>query len=110
MKKQFKPILLLLLISMVISINSNASIIEKNDSTIGNNVNTLKVSNASMSSMELRLIEIKNMDKSLLSASEKKDLRQEVRAINNAREKNTSGVYLSVGAVIIILLLLIILL
>jgi hypothetical protein len=110
MKKQFKPILLLLLLSMVISINSNASIIEKNDSTIGNNVNTLEGSNASQSSMEMPLIEIKNMDKSLLSASEKKDLRQEVRAINNAREKNTSGVYLSVGAVIIILLLLIILL
>jgi hypothetical protein len=56
-----------------------------------------------------RLEEIKNMDKSSMTASEKKALRKEVRA-SKRRMDSSGGVYLSVGAVIIIILLLIILL
>jgi len=56
-----------------------------------------------------RLEEIKSMDKTSLTAAEKRSLRKEVRA--SKRQMNSSGgVYLSVGAVIIIILLLIILL
>jgi hypothetical protein len=110
MKKIPKHILSLVLLSMFISINSDASIIHEHDSSNPTKEHIANIVNSSASSMEMRLLEIKNMDKSLLSSSEKKNLRQEVRAINNAREKNTSGVYLSVGAVVIILLLLIILL
>lgn len=61
----------------------------------------------------LRLNEINKMDKSDLKASEKKELRKEVRAIKSeleATESRGGGVYLSVGAIIIIILLLIILL
>jgi malate/lactate dehydrogenase len=56
-----------------------------------------------------RLQEIKEMDKSHLTKSEKKDLRKEVK---NIREqlKASKGIYLSVGAIIIIVLLLILLL
>jgi hypothetical protein len=56
-----------------------------------------------------RLEEIKNMDKSSLTALEKKALRKEVRA-SKRQMSSGGGVYLSVGAVIIIVLLLIILL
>jgi len=55
-----------------------------------------------------RLIEIKNMDKSELTSTERKELRKEVKEIR--RERKSNGVYLSVGAIIIIALLLIILL
>jgi len=54
-----------------------------------------------------RLREIKDLDKSGLSGSEKKDLRKEVRGIRKEMKKISGGVYLSVGAIIIIILLLI---
>lgn len=54
-----------------------------------------------------RLEEIKAMDKSSLSRSEKKELRTEVKAIKAELQAKGHGVYLSVGAVIIIILLLI---
>jgi cytochrome c-type biogenesis protein CcmH/NrfF len=56
-----------------------------------------------------RLYEIKSMDKSHMTSSEKKVLRQEVRAMKKEMSGN-GGIYLSVGAVIIIILLLILLL
>jgi hypothetical protein len=54
-----------------------------------------------------RLKEIRDMDKSHLTSSEKRELRKEVRHI---KKDNSKGVYLSVGAIIIIVLLLILLL
>ena len=57
-----------------------------------------------------RLDEIKAIDKSELSAPEKKELRKEVREIKKELREIGNGVYLSVGAVIIIVLLLILLL
>ena len=56
-----------------------------------------------------RLNEINAMDKSTLNKSEKKQLRIEVRHIRSQLKELNSGIYLSVGAVIIILLLLILL-
>lgn len=58
----------------------------------------------------VRLDEIKAMDKSELSSTEKKALRKEVRTIKSTLNSNGHGVYLSVGAIIIIVLLLILLL
>jgi hypothetical protein len=58
----------------------------------------------------LRLQEIKTMDKSHLTRSEKKILRKEVRASQQRASSTGGGVYVSVGALIIIILLLIILL
>jgi hypothetical protein len=58
----------------------------------------------------LRLNEIKNMDKTNLNSTEKKNLRKEVRAIRTELRESNGGIYLSVGAIIIIILLLIILL
>jgi hypothetical protein len=60
--------------------------------------------------LELRLNEIKAMDKSSLAPSDKKNLRKEVKSINHKLRSISGGVYLSVGAVLLIALLLIILL
>lgn len=57
-----------------------------------------------------RLEEIKTMDKSELSSSEKRELRKEVKTIKTELKSTGHGVYLSVGAIIIIVLLLILLL
>jgi hypothetical protein len=60
--------------------------------------------------LNLRLIEIKELDKANLSAVEKKELRKEVRTIKSELKALNGGVYLSVGAILIIILLLILLL
>jgi predicted transglutaminase-like cysteine proteinase len=57
-----------------------------------------------------RLEEIKKMDKSGLTSTEKRELRREVHSINHQLKKMSGGVYLTVGAIIIIVLLLILLL
>jgi predicted PurR-regulated permease PerM len=57
-----------------------------------------------------RLNAIKEMDKSSLTSGEKKQLRQETRAIKKNLKEIGQGVYLSVGAIVIIVLLLIVLL
>jgi hypothetical protein len=56
-----------------------------------------------------RLNEIKEMDMSAMSSSEKNELRKEVRAIEK-EQRPSGGVYISVGAAILIVLLLILLL
>jgi hypothetical protein len=55
------------------------------------------------------LNEIKAMDKSNMSRSEKKALRKEVRTISSGLRANGHGVYLSLGAILIIILLIILL-
>ncbi|MEP7322154.1 MAG: hypothetical protein ABI761_09550 [Saprospiraceae bacterium] len=68
---------------------------------------TIPVESAQTKVFETRIAEIKAMDKSKLNASEKKQLRKELRSMKKAL---TGGVYLSAGAIIIIVLLLILLL
>ena len=58
--------------------------------------------------IEARLMEIKDLTKTNLTSTEKKDLRKEVKSLR--REERRNGIYLSVGAIIIIVLLLILLL
>ncbi len=55
-----------------------------------------------------RIKEIRNMDKSNMTPSEKKELRKEVRLLKKEPKKN--GIYLSVGALIVIGVLLILIL
>ena len=57
-----------------------------------------------------RLEDIRDMNKSELTRSEKKDLRKEVKEIKKEMKTIKGGVYLSVGAIIIVILLLILLL
>jgi hypothetical protein len=63
-----------------------------------------------ISSLTYRLEEIKAMDKSKLSSTERKELKNEVRTIKKQLKAVGGGVYLSAGAIIIIILLLILIL
>ena len=60
--------------------------------------------------MTERLQEIKVIDKSSLTKSEKKELRKEVVEIKKEMKVISGGVYVSIGALLLILILLIILL
>lgn len=57
-----------------------------------------------------RLVEIKDMDKTMMTRTEKKALRKEVKSINTNLADLNGGVYLTTGAIIIIILLLILIL
>lgn len=71
---------------------------------------TTPVENPQAQVLLSRLEEIKAMDKTALTSSERKDLRKEVKSIKKELKTMDQGVYLSVGAIIIIVLLLILLL
>lgn len=77
-------------------------------SPAGNNSAT-PVENPQAQALLSRLGEIKAMNKTQLTYSEKKGLRKEVRSIKKELKTMNEGVYLSVGAIIIIVLLLILL-
>jgi hypothetical protein len=72
--------------------------------------NPAPVESADMQALKNRVQEIRAMDKSTLSRSEKKELRQELKDINKTMRDNNNGIYLSLGAIIIVILLLILLL
>ncbi|MCC5931322.1 MAG: hypothetical protein JJU28_18885 [Cyclobacteriaceae bacterium] len=63
-----------------------------------------------------RIYEIKEMDKSVMSSQERKELKKEVRDIQKELrevqkvQRNSGGIFISVGAAILIVLLLILLL
>ncbi len=65
---------------------------------------------AEVNTIIARLKEIKSMDKSTLTSSEKKELKKEVRALKSHYKDISGGVYLSTGAIILLVVLLIILL
>jgi hypothetical protein len=73
-------------------------------------VESSEIHDAEFNAMLNRLNEIRDMDMSALSVSEKRELREEVRDIKKAARESNKGIYLSVGAIIIVILLLILLL
>jgi hypothetical protein len=66
------------------------------------------VESAEAKALITRLDEIKEMDKSKLNSTEKKDLRKEVKSIKRELKDISGGVYISAGALIVILIILIV--
>ena len=65
---------------------------------------------AQLERIKARVEQIRDMDKSNLTKSERQALRKELREMKNQARAVSGGVYLSVGAIIIIILLLILIL
>ncbi len=101
LKNLLKPLMVAFMISITVPAISDP---------ITNAKGPGKDANAAVQPMLNRLQEIKDMDKSSLSKTEKKELRNEVKGIKKEMKAAKNGVFLSVGAVIIIILLLILLL
>ena len=88
---------------------SQTNVAAINDDALPVSAVTTTNTDARIEEMTKRREEIKAMDKSSMTHAEKKALRQEVRQMKKeARE--TRGVYISIGALIIIILLLILIL
>jgi len=99
------------LVVMVLSLSIiPTTIFAKENKTEINTLEAPKEIPAEVRVMLNRLDEIKEMDKSALSRSEKKELRKEVKTIKKNLKKSGQGIYLSASAIIIILLILILLL
>ena len=102
MKKIF-PVLILACLSLTFLPQSSFAV--SVDPPVVNTTTPTPTTNALL----LRLNEIKNMDRSKLSSSEKKTLRKEVRTMKREAMKS-GGVFLTVGALLIVIVLLILLL
>jgi predicted PurR-regulated permease PerM len=72
--------------------------------------NPLNESDPRVQQMLERLKQIKQIDKSAMTKTEKKDLRKEVKGIRKEMKTISGGVYLSVGAIIVVILLLLLIL
>lgn len=72
---------------------------------------TKSVESSRLAASVARVNEIKAMDKTKLSADERKSLRKELRGIKkDIKDRENNGIYLSLGAIIIIILILILIL
>jgi len=83
------------------------------NSTAANNNKLLKDSTVDarmLTNIINRVTEIQQMDKSNLSATERKELKKELKDMKQKADGLNSRVYLSIGAIIIIILLLILIL
>ena len=108
--KLTKALLGLLLTLSVISANASISdpIFGKKPTTA--DVLTDEQKGVRLENIRLRAEEIRAMDKTALSRSDRKALKKELRTMNREAREMRGGVYLSVGAIIIIVLLLVLLL
>ncbi|TCD03547.1 hypothetical protein [Pedobacter psychroterrae] len=97
---------LVLVFTMAISANT-VSAADKNDKVKTEMTAEQKIQ---LKRITDRVEEIKAMDKSDLSKSERKALRNELKELKQQARATGGGVYLSVGAIIIIILLLILIL
>lgn len=69
-----------------------------------------KAEDAGIKLLAERLETIRKMDRSKMTAPQRKELRKEVRAIKEKLETHSGGIYISVGAAILIAIILLILL
>jgi galactokinase len=97
---------LVLVFTMAISVNT-VSAADKNDKVKTEMTAEQKIQ---LKRITDRVEEIKAMDKSSLSKTERKALRSELKELKQEARAMGGGVYLSVGAIIIIILLLILIL
>ena len=109
MKLKFIVLLLGALLFVNIS-DSYAATIDNNLPFTEKPVLTDDQKKARLEEIRVRVTEIKEMDRSSLSRTERKALRKELRSMNKESKEMRGGVYLSVGAIIIIILLLILIL
>lgn len=86
----------------------NASIV--NEPVASSSITSVVLKDNKREAQNLRRLEIKQMDKSMLTNSQKKLLRQEDKAIKKEQVHGGGGIYLSLSAIVIVLLLLVILL
>jgi hypothetical protein len=109
--------ILFLLVLMVLSISVSAAfaseltpepvLISDNSVILENNMEN--ESGIEIHPLEIRIYEIRNMDKSDLTAEEKQELRKELKDIRREANQPSRGVYISISGLIIVILLILLL-
>jgi hypothetical protein len=102
-QKHMKQLIRTMLVLFVLAVASPSMNVR------ANTITPTETSEQTATRLKNRLEEIKTMDVSKLSKSEKKALRGEVRAIKKELKAISGGVYLSIGAILLILLLILLL-
>lgn len=101
-----KPVIFLLIVLFLSVLPNTVLASENNVAAMGKPTTEIPTD---IKNMLNRLNEIKDMDKSDLTSSEKRELRREVRDIKKTlRASGGRGIFISTGAIIIILLVLLI--
>jgi biopolymer transport protein ExbD len=72
-------------------------------------INENNVAEAEVHPLEIRIREIREMDKSELTTEERQELRKELRDIKEEARQPGGAVYISVGALVVLLLLILLL-
>jgi DNA gyrase/topoisomerase IV subunit A len=106
-----KKILLIALLTVTVALPATQAAVTTVEPLTKEKVATMTESEkkARFEEIKQRVYEIKAMDKSSLTKTERKELRHELKDLKK-QAKAVQGIYLSVGAVIIIILLLILIL
>jgi hypothetical protein len=104
MKKIFQIFILAIVLFTILPVASQAAYVIKGKTTKPISAENL----AQIKANDTRLAEIKAIDKSEMSSSEKKILRKEVRTIKKKSSRLGGGVYISAGALILIIILIVI--
>lgn len=105
-----KKISMFLLASVLLFSVAPVPTLKAEPSAISSSEKTKKEESEEAKVIIARIEAIKALDKSDMTRSQKKELRQEVKALKTTLGDLGNGIYLSAGAIIIILLLLILIL
>lgn len=110
MKNRIFQLAIAMLLSLT-TFSANAAAVSNNDDLNAKAATMSKeAKEARIKEIEFRVKEIREMDKSTLTRSEKTALKHELKDMRKEAKAMGGGVYLSVGAIIIIILLLILIL
>jgi peptidoglycan hydrolase CwlO-like protein len=102
----FGVLLIFAMSSTVLSASETTSVAAKENSTVLAKADK-KLSADELAVMTARVEEIRNMDKSNMTATEKRELRKESKAIKENVNKDGGVIYISVGTVLLIVLIII---
>jgi len=95
-------------IMMIFTLSATTTFAAKNDLKSTTPVATEnKLSTEELSQMKNRVEEIRNMDKSEMTSSEKRELRKESKGIKENVRKNGEVIYISGGTLLLIVLIIV---
>lgn len=97
-------------LALIFSLGISFNTVQAADKKAKNPTELTAEQSLQLEKIKTRVEEIRDMDKSNLTKSERKALRSELRELKGQARAVSGGVYLSVGAIIIIILLLILIL
>jgi Flp pilus assembly protein TadB len=107
MKKSIFGILMILMFSATMAFAGKTDIKSNSDNTAVIAKTENKLSAEEVTRLTKRVEEIRDMDKSDMTATEKRELRKEVKGIKENVRKNGEVIYISGGTLLLIILIIV---